>query len=68
MYLLNLLEVGKEISRQNAGSTNKPFSAVDDKVLQEKGTKEGLFNWQEKFERKIIQTETVSSQKIFHQW
>lgn len=63
-----MLEVGKEISGQNAGSANKPFLAVGDEVLQEKGTKEGPFSWQEKFEGKIIQTKTVPGEKNFHQW
>lgn len=42
---MNLLEVVKEISRQNVESTNKFFLAVKDKVLQEKGTKEGTIQF-----------------------
>lgn len=69
MYLINLLEVAKEISKQNAESTNKLFLAVNDKVLQEKGTKEGTIQFASKIWRKNNrETETVSSQKDFHQW
>lgn len=38
MYLMNLLEVAKEISRQNVESTSKFLLSINDKVLQEKGT------------------------------
>lgn len=38
--LVNLLEVAKEISKQNVESPNKLFLAVNDKVLQEEIARE----------------------------
>lgn len=63
---MNLLEVVEEISRRNVESTNKFFLAVNDKVLQEKGTKEGTIQFTNS-EGKIIEIEMVPSQKFFHQ-
>lgn len=70
MYLMSLLEVAKEISRQNVESTSKLFLAVNDKVfLQEEGTKEGTIQFASKIYWKNTRaTGTVSSQKNFHQW
>lgn len=56
------MEVAKEISRQNVESTNKFFLAVNDKVLQENGTKEGTIPFANS-EGKTREREMISSQK-----
>lgn len=61
--LMNLLEVAKEVSRWNVESTSKFFLAVNDKVLQEKGTKEGTIQFANS-EGKIIDRNGLLPKKI----